>query len=136
MFLEFIISFLELLEKHVEDGSLNKQLKKADQGGFQIGVSQDLYKDTVTKNLRDVNQCLRRLRSIRAYSGDCFFHTLARTFIAHTVIPYDHKPTIASSNLEGINTHENHKLVLRNSAGGGQPILNKDIDIIHNTHWN
>jgi hypothetical protein len=33
MFLEFIISFLELLEKHVEDGSLNKQLKKADQGG-------------------------------------------------------------------------------------------------------
>jgi hypothetical protein len=44
------------------------------------------------KKLSDVALCLQRLRSIRAYSGDVFFHSLAKTFISHSVVPFDHDP--------------------------------------------
>jgi hypothetical protein len=64
-FLKYIFSFLTLLEEAIDTGS--KPVLGLPKG----------QESPETLKAKEVRECLLKLRSIRATSGDCFFHSLA-----------------------------------------------------------
>lgn len=88
MQVNFIVSFLQLLEEHLASGLISaKDLRNA--GAIFDFNNLD---DENQRKINELKQLLERLRFKRPYGGDTFFVTLANVFFTKTHVPYDHDP--------------------------------------------
>jgi hypothetical protein len=93
-FIEYIFSFLQLLEKAIDEG-------KIDYKRLETGIEQSCFLPSERHNedrarrLRELKKILCGIRSLRQGNGDTFFVSLAQVFYATCTVPWDHKPTFA-----------------------------------------
>lgn len=92
-FLEYLMSFLQILEAKLAKGELRPEsiAKGSQMSSSQIGFSGDQFRQENERKMQEVKNSLQRLRGIRAYSGDSYFHSVARVFMATCTVPFDHE---------------------------------------------
>jgi hypothetical protein len=77
------MSFLTLLEQQI--------------GTLRIPEENTPFQVQESANIAKMQLCLQKLRSIRATSGDSFFHSAAKVFMATCHVPFNHKTVIQAS---------------------------------------
>jgi hypothetical protein len=88
--LNYVLSFLSLVETHILNGNVNAADVQPSGGNENFLIGRDQLKLAAEKKIQEVRLCLTKLRSIRNTRGDSYFNSIASSCISHAHVPFDH----------------------------------------------